>query len=182
MARILQVAQLGHPVLRTKASAVCISDLQQQDTQDLIADLFATLKDADGVGIAAPQVYNPLRIMIIASRPNSRYPDAPEMDPVAVINPEDIVLSKETVTGWEGCLSIPGIRGRVLRSEGVSFTYTDAQGKKSSMSLSGFPARIFQHEYDHLEGILFPDRMESMKDLVTEKEYFRILAEESSHE
>src|SRR4051794_1381992 len=109
MPLLRQIAQLGHPVLRTEAKPVAIP--APEAIRSLVADMRETLREAEGVGIAAPQVYEPWRLFIVASRPNPRYPDAPLMEPEVVINPEILERSEELVKGWEGCLSIPGIRG-----------------------------------------------------------------------
>jgi peptide deformylase len=126
----------------------------------------ATLEDADGVGIAAPQVYESAALFIVASRPNPRYPDAPLMEPEVVINPEILERSDELVKDWEGCLSIPGIRGLVPRHRRIRARYRTIERE-----FADFVARIFQHEDDHLRGIVFLDRLESTRDVVTEKAY-----------
>ncbi|MCL5675654.1 MAG: peptide deformylase [Patescibacteria group bacterium] len=174
MANLLQVAQLGSPVLRKKAKAV--NDFLDSNTQRLIDDLIATVKEANGVGIAAPQVYESKKIFILASHPNARYPNAPLMKPTAIINPKIISHGREVVKDWEGCLSIPGIRGLIPRFKSISAKYYDRKGKLVKRSFTDFIARIFQHEHDHLEGILFVDRVESNKDLISEKEYLKMMA------
>jgi peptide deformylase len=141
------------------------------EVRALIADMLATLRDAGGVGIAAPQVYEPLAIFIVASRPVPRYPDAPLMEPEVVINPEIIERSGELVQDWEGCLSIPGIRGLVPRNRQIKVRYHTIGGQIVERDFHDFPARIFQHEDDHLNGIVFLDRLESLRDVITEKEY-----------
>ncbi len=173
MSVLRQIAQLGHPVLRQTAEP--ITNIADQSVQSLIDDMLATVADANGVGIAAPQVYVPLRIFIIASRPNARYPDAPEMEPFAVINPELIRSSEDTAKDWEGCLSIPGIRGLVPRSRLIRVRYLTRTGLVREEEFVDFVARIFQHELDHLNGTVFLDRMESNRDIVTEKEYIRMM-------
>ena len=168
-----QIAQLGHPVLRTLAAQV---ELPASDGfRSLIDDMLATLREAEGVGIAAPQVYEPVSLFIVASRPNPRYPDAPWMEPEVVINPEIMDRSDELVKGWEGCLSIPGIRGEVPRHRQIRARYQTIEGERIEREFTGFVARIFQHEDDHLHGIVFLDRLESTRDLVTEREYQRLL-------
>ena len=162
-----QIAQLGHPVLRTLAAPV--ERPTSVDVRALIDDMLATLREADGVGIAAPQVYEPVALFIVASRPNPRYPEAPTMEPEVVINPEILGRSEDMVKGWEGCLSIPGIRGEVPRR------YQTAGGQQIEREFTGFVARIFQHEEDHLRGIVFLDRLESTRDIVTEREYQKLL-------
>jgi peptide deformylase len=173
MSIIRQIAQLGHPVLRAKAQAV--ADPFAPEIQALVADLLATMEDSGGVGIAAPQVYVPLRVIVIASRPNARYPDAPEMAPEVLINPEIVWASKEKDEGWEGCLSIPGLRGKVARHRAVhvSAMALSAGWMRVELDLEDFPARIFQHEYDHLEGGVFLDRLADTRCLMTDKEYLR---------
>jgi peptide deformylase len=169
MALLRQIAQLGHPVLRTTASPVVLP--ASDATRRLIDDMLATLRDAGGVGIAAPQVYEPVALFIVASRPNPRYPDAPIMEPEVVINPEIVDRSDEVVKGWEGCLSIPGIRGEVSRHRHIRVRYQTAAGLVVEREFRDFVARIVQHEDDHLRGIVFLDRLESTRDVITEKEY-----------
>jgi peptide deformylase len=169
MGHLLKIAQLGHPVLRTKSKPVNFPS--SGEVQKIIEDLVTTVALVDGVGIAAPQVFESLRIFVIASRPNPRYPDAPAMAPVAMINPALISISPETEKDWEGCLSIPGKRGLVARSRSVRVRYTDCTGAKQEIELKGFPARIFQHELDHINGILFLDRLDHKGDAVTEREF-----------
>lgn len=171
---LLQIAELGQPVLRGKARRVV--DVKNSLIQKLIDDLIATVKDVNGVGIAAPQVYLSSRVFIVASHPSLRYPNAPKMKPTAMINPEILSHSKTKVKDWEGCLSIPGIRGLVPRYKRVEVEYTDRKGKRVKRKFADFIARIFQHELDHLDGIVFLDRMESMQEAVTEKEYLKLVA------
>lgn len=169
---IRQIAQLGDPVIRKKATPVV--NVKSDKIQVLIADLIATANDNDGVGIAAPQVYQSLQIFIVASHPTPRYPKAPMMKPLVVINPEITKKSKEKILDWEGCLSIPGIRAKVPRCKQTEVSFTTFTGKKVTRSFSGFISRIFQHEYDHLEGIVFLDRVTNTHDIITEKEYQKL--------
>jgi peptide deformylase len=169
MAEILEIIQLGDPLLRTKAKLV--EDIQSQRFQKLIDNLVATVKQANGVGIAAPQVAESDRLFIVASRSTSRYPNAPEVAPTPMINPSILAHSTQIAKGWEGCLSIPGIRGLVPRYQAIEVEYTDRDGKLQKLELTDFVARIFQHEYDHLDGIVFLDRLESTQDIITEQEY-----------
>ena len=174
MSTLLQVAQLGQPVLRQKANAV--KNIKDKKIQELIDDLLSTVMDVNGVGIAAPQVYQPFRIFIVASHPNPRYPNAPEMEPTPMINPKLISYNKIIKKDWEGCLSIPGIRGLIPRFTEIKVEYTDRKGKKQTASYTDFVARIFQHENDHLNGILFLDRLETIKDLISDKEYQKLMS------
>ncbi len=169
MADILQVAQLGNSILRRQAKP--ITHIEDPRLQILIENLIATVSQTNGVGIAAPQVSQSDRLFIVASRPNPRYPQAPLMTPTAMINPTIIRHSTEQVKGWEGCLSVPGIRGLVPRFQRIEVEYTDREGQLQRQELTDFVARIFQHEYDHLEGIVFLDRVESDQDLIPEAEY-----------
>lgn len=169
MSEILQISQLGNPVLRQPSQVV--DNIKGDRIQKLIDNLISTVQQANGVGIAAPQVAMGDRIFIVASRPNLRYPQAPHMEPTAMIDPRIIRSSTETVKDWEGCLSIPGIRGLVPRSRSIEIEYTSRDGKLHQQELTDFVARIFQHEHDHLDGIMFLDRVESTHELITEDEY-----------
>ncbi len=169
MSEKLSIIQLGNPILRQKAEFV--EDVHSDGIQKLIDDLLLTVGDANGVGIAAPQVAMSYRVFIVASRPNLRYPNAPLMEPTAMINPRIVDRSDEMVKDWEGCLSIPGIRGLVPRYRAIEVEYTDRDGNLVHQQLTDFVARIFQHEYDHMSGLVFLDKIESTLDIVTEQEY-----------
>lgn len=173
MAEILEIARSPAPILRQVAAPVV--NILDEKIQKSIDSLISTAIAADGVGIAAPQVSQSYRLFIMASRPNSRYPYAPLMPPTAVINPVLLAHSEEIVKDWEGCLSVPGIRGKVPRFDRIEVEYSDRNGKKVRQELSGFVARIFQHELDHLNGILFVDRLESDADKYSEAEYQRLI-------
>ncbi len=173
MATVRKIVYLGCPVLRKTASPV--ESVAAPGLADLMDDMTATLVDAGGVGIAAPQVDVSLRLFIVASSPNPRYPDAPEIEATAMINPEIISYSPEIVRGWEGCLSVPGLRGLVPRSHSIIVRYTTREGTLEECEFAGFAARICQHEYDHLNGLAYLDRLESTKDLVSEAWYQQVL-------
>lgn len=173
MVRLLQVAQLGHPVLRRKAKPV--GNIKSRLVQELIDDLIATVMDVDGVGMAAPKAYQSLQIFILASHPNTRYPDAPEMPPTPVINPKIISKNRQKKKDWEGCLSIPGIRALIPRYTKIKVEFMNRYGKKETKEFTDFIARIFQHEYDHLQGLVFLDRVTDTKEIFTEKEYQKII-------
>ncbi|MFM8306522.1 MAG: peptide deformylase, partial [Microcystis aeruginosa] len=163
MTQVLTIIQLGNLILQQKAPA--IDNFLDSDCQNLIDSLITTVQAAHGVGIAAPQVARSLRLFIVASHPNPRYPDAPIMSPTAMINPRILQVSEEMVKGWEGCLSVPNWRGFVPRHQWIEVAYYDRNGREIRQVFSDFVARIFQHEYDHLEGILFLDRLASPADL-----------------
>jgi len=174
MTILRQIAQLGQPVLRRETGLV--DDPADPVLQALIDDMLATMTEVGGVGIAAPQVYEPLRLFIVASRPNPRYPHAPTMEPTAMLNPEILWQSDEAEKGWEGCLSVPGIRGLVPRSLCVGVRYLSRTGEVREEELSGFIARVVQHEYDHISGMVFLDRVTTNHDLISEREYLRLVS------
>jgi peptide deformylase len=172
MSKIRQISKIGSPILRQRSDAIV--NIIDPQIDNLIVDLIATADAANGVGIAAPQVAASMRLFIVASRPSPRYPHAPTMEPTAMINPQIIDRSGELVSGWEGCLSVPGVRGLVMRDRSIEVTYFTQHGELVQQELTGFVARIFQHELDHLDGILFPDRVSNSTDLITEAEYLKI--------
>ena len=160
MSAILAVAQRGEVILTLKAASVTTLELNSAWLNELAAAMQATMLERNGVGIAAPQVYVSKRVIIVASRPNPRYPDAPEMDAVVMVNPEILEQSESTILGEEGCLSVLNERGQVARAEMVRVKYLTLQGELVETVFHGFPARIVQHEVDHLDGVLFVERIE----------------------
>lgn len=169
MVKELTIIQLGNPALRVRSQPV--TPVNDPPVQQLIDDLLAQTQASNGVGLAAPQIGIHQRIVIVASRPNPRYPDAPLMTPMAMVNPQILAHSEEQVSGWEGCLSVPGIRGWVPRYREIEVAYEDRQGQPQQQIFTDFVARIIQHELDHLEGKVFLDRVPSTLDLMTEQEY-----------
>ena len=156
---ILKIARMGHPVLLQRCEPV--PDPGAPEIRRLVADMMETMEDAPGVGLAAPQVYVPLRLFVFRV-PGERREDDPDDLPVGnsvLINPELTLLSDERVLNWEGCLSIPGLRAGVPRSPRVRYRGVDCDGNVVEREVSGFHARIVQHEYDHLDGILYTMRM-----------------------
>ena len=172
MANISEIAQLGAQVLRLQAQIV--TDAQNAEIQQIIETLQDTLATTQGVGIAAPQISVSKRIIIVASRPTPRYPSAPLMEPTVMINPSFQTLSDIREKDWEGCLSIPGIRALVPRHKEILINYSNQQGVLVKTRLEGFVARVFQHEFDHLEGKVYLDRVEDNRDIFAESEYLRI--------
>jgi len=166
-------AQLGHAVLRRKAEIV--SDVKSATIRPIIDKLFTCLSNSNGVGLAAPQIFESVCIIVIASRPSERYPLAPEMQPVLMINPSFVALSATKQKDWEGCLSIPGIRALVPRYQNIKIDYLDQQGNKQQLITEDFVARVFQHEYDHLNGLVYLDRVEDNKDIISETEFQKIM-------
>jgi len=167
------IITLGNPVLRQPAAPV--PDPEAAELQQLIDDLIELTVTANGVGLAAPQVGCQQQLLIIASRPNLRYPYAPAMEPTALINPRLVAHSENQVKDWEGCLSVPGVRGKVLRYQAVEVEYIDRWGRLQRQVWEDFVARIFQHEYDHLEGHVFLDRLESETDVMSEADFNRLM-------
>ena len=172
MTNISEIAQLGAKVLRLQAQAV--TDSRSAEIQRIIETMQDTLSTTQGVGIAAPQISISKRIIIIASRPTPRYPSAPLMEPTVMINPAFQALSDTREKDWEGCLSIPGIRALVPRYIEILINYTNQQGILVEARLEGFVARIFQHEFDHLEGKVYLDRVEDNRDIFAESEYLKM--------
>ena len=155
----LSVAQRGEAILSIVAAPVQVHEFSSPYLNAFVEALHATMLERMGVGIAAPQVYVSKRIIIVASRPNARYPDAPEMQAIVMVNPEIVQFSNDTVLGEEGCLSVPDQRGQVARAAQIEVRYQEITGQKVTASFHGFPARIVQHEIDHLNGILFVERL-----------------------
>jgi peptide deformylase len=172
MANISEIAQLGAPVLRLQAQVV--TEPGSAETQQIIETLQDNLASTQGVGIAAPQISVSKRIIIIASRPTPRYPSAPLMEPTVMINPAFQKLSDIREKDWEGCLSVPGIRALVPRYTEILISYINQQNDLVEARLDGFVARVFQHEFDHLEGTVYLDRVEDNRDIFAESEYFKI--------
>ena len=173
---ILKVARMGYPVLRTKARRLEKADLKSTAVQRLIDDMIDTMAEYHGVGLAAPQVHEGLRLFVAAIDPagdNDETEDEADPEPLAVINPEITVVGSDVVDDWEGCLSIPDIRGRVPRAREITLRALDRNGDRIELRAHGFNARVLQHETDHLDGVLFFDRMRSFDSLTFLEEYSR---------
>ncbi|WP_428489566.1 peptide deformylase [Rhodopila sp.] len=156
---ILKIARMGHPVLMQKCRPV--ADPGAPDIRRLVADMMQTMEDAPGVGLAAPQVYQPLRLFVFRVPPGreTQDPDDIPLPNSVLINPEVELLGDERALGWEGCLSIPDLRAAVPRATRIRYRGSDCDGNVIERQVTGFHARIVQHEYDHLDGILYPMRM-----------------------
>jgi peptide deformylase len=166
---ILKVARMGHPVLRTKARTVDKLELKNPTVQQFIENMIDTMYEYSGVGLAAPQVHEGLRVFVAMLDPDGRG----EGDALTFVNPEITVIGDQTVEGWEGCLSIPDVRGRVPRAQHIKITALDRNAKRFELELKDFPARVVQHETDHLDGVLFLDRMRGFESLTYLDEYSR---------
>jgi len=170
---ILKVVRLGHPVLRQKARAVNPKQLSSPGIQAFIQDLIQTMHEYDGVGIAAPQVHVSVQIVVVGVNHNPRYPKAPQIPLTVLINPRIKPVSRRQVLGWEGCLSVEGLRGRVPRWRSIRVEAYNAKGEKIRFRADGFFARVIQHEWDHLQGRVYLDRMRDLTTLTHLTEYTR---------
>ncbi len=176
---ILKVARMGHPVLRQECQPIDPKDITSPEVQRLIRDMYETMAEYNGVGLAAPQVHQPVQLVIAGGevdedgRPRFRI----------LINPEITVLDEDDRLGmYEGCLSLPGLRGWVERPATIKVTAYDETGEQSEFTLEGFPAVVMQHECDHLEGILYVDRIEDMGRFSYEEEADRFLVAEADND
>ncbi len=172
---ILKVARMGHPVLRAAARPLERGEITTPAVQKLIDDMIETMAEYHGVGLAAPQIHESRRLFVATL---DTAEDAPAEPPVAIINPEITVVGKDRVEDWEGCLSIPDIRGRVPRAREIRVRAYDRKGERIEIRASDFAARVIQHETDHLDGILFFDRMASFESLAFLDEYARYWAKD----
>jgi peptide deformylase len=170
---LLKVARMGHPVLRARAREIDRAELKQGSVQKLIDDMIDTMHEYHGVGLAAPQIHEGVRIFVAAIAPQDDEPLSPGDEPMVFINPVITAAGTDIVEDWEGCLSIPDIRGRVPRARAIKVTAMDRTGAKIDISSHDFPARVIQHETDHLDGVLFVDRMRTFETLSYLDEYAR---------
>jgi peptide deformylase len=166
------VIRLGHPVLRAVAEPVPEEWLASGRLDDLCRDMVRTMLEEDGVGLAAPQIAESIRLFTYWVPASD---DAPEVPPQALVNPEIKVVGDELEEGWEGCLSIPGLRGIVPRHRRIKVRAQRPDGEPISFTADGFHARVIQHELDHLDGIVFLDRMPSPQSLAFEEEWQRFV-------
>lgn len=157
---ILKIAQIGHPVLRQPATALSLDEIRSDSIQRLIDDMVETMRDANGAGIAANQVFQPVKICIVEVRGNNpRYPYKPPIPLTVLINPVIVPVGTDVFSNFEGCLSVPNIRGIVQRSSHIKMSFQDRTGKHYTADVEGISAGTFQHECDHLDGKLFVDRV-----------------------
>jgi peptide deformylase len=170
---IRKIATIGHPVLREKARPVTREELASGETQKFIDDLIETMVDANGAGIAANQVYEPVQICTIWVKDNPRYPYKPNVPLTVLVNPRIDHLTDDTFVNYEGCLSVPNLRGEVTRVARIRVRAWDREGNAIDREIQGLTAGTFQHEVDHLEGTLFVDRVFDTKSLCTWQEFER---------
>jgi len=165
---ILKIARMGHPVLAGIAKPV--ADPATPEIRRLVADMLETMIDAGGAGLAAPQVHVPLRVVVFQA-PAEGDDSGSDTAPLTVlINPEIAVIGEEREAGWEGCLSVPGLRGLVERPSHIRYRGVDHEGHGIERVAKGFHARVVCHECDHLDGVLYPQRMADLKQLIFETE------------
>lgn len=162
---IKEILQIGHPVLATRTVEVDVTSITNLQVQEWITDMIDSMRDANGAGISANQIGIPYRLFVMEIADNPRYPYKPKMPLTVVINPEITFLSDKKFTSNEGCLSVPNMRANVERNLEVSISYYDDKGIHQTQEVRGYSACTWQHEYDHLDGILFPHR-------VTDKQSF----------
>jgi peptide deformylase len=170
---VLSIAKLGEPILRRVAVPVAPDDLTSAATQALIDDMIETMRAANGLGLAAPQVFVSKQIAVLELAPSPRYPNAPVGGLITVVNPVFSAFSADMALGWEGCLSLDNLRGLVPRHVTVRLDALDRHGAPFDIEATGFQAVVLQHELDHLWGKLFIDRMTDMSTLTHQREYER---------
>ena len=172
---VLKVAQLGHPILRRRAASVPRDTLRSRDFQRFVDDLIETMREYSGVGLAAPQVHEGLQVLAVEAQKGQE--EAPATPLTVLVNPVVTPLGNSLAEDWEGCLSLPGLRGKVPRHREVRVEALDRRGEPLDFTATDFFSRVIQHEYDHLQGITFLDRMKSFETLTYLDEYARYWAE-----
>jgi len=172
---ILKVARLGFPALRTAASPVPPDRIKTPEFQRLIDDMIETMYEYSGVGLAAPQVHLAIQLAVLEVHDHPRYPDMPNVPMTVLVNPEVTILDRTIVEDWEGCLSVPDLRGRVPRFKQLRVTALNRDGEPIETVASDFHARVIQHETDHLKGEIYLDRMKDMRALGFLQEWQRYM-------
>ncbi len=178
---ILKVARLGHPAVRKVAAPISQEEIRSDKIQDLIDSMIETMREYDGVGLAAPQVHVSKQVAVLEVNANFRYPDAPKVPLTILINPKITSRSKKMIEAWEGCLSIPDMRGVVPRNDSLVCEAFDREGKPIELEVDGFFARVIQHEWDHLQGNVFLDRMTNLRSLSHLSEFARFWVEKGDN-
>lgn len=169
---VKEVLKMGHPILQQVAEPV--TEFNSAYLDDIIGDMYETMESLDGAGLAAPQIGIPKRIIIFWVEDNPRYPEIEPVPNTILINPEIVFLNDDEELGWEGCLSVPGLRGLVPRATKIKYSGYSQFGETIERVADGFHARVVQHEVDHLDGILYPQRMTDMTKLGYEQEHFPV--------
>jgi peptide deformylase len=170
---ILKVARLGHPVLRKITAPLSLPEMQSPAFQKFVDDMIETMKEYDGVGLAADQVHESKQVAVLEVAENPRYPNKPNVPLTVLINPQISPLTEAMAEDWEGCLSIPDLRGRVPRYKSIRVQAWDRDGKPFEYIATDFHARVIQHEWDHLQGKVYLDRMRDFSTLTFLTEFAR---------
>ena len=172
MFKDFNIAQIGHPILRNKTKDIPINEIKSENTQKIIEKMIKTMRKHNGAGLAANQIYEPIRICIIEVLDNPRYKHLNTIPLKVLINPK-VIIKKDTATfnSYEGCLSVPNLRGKVKRYNTINVTYYTMDAKKITEDIKGLESIVYQHEIDHLDGYLFTDKVEDNSTLVTYENY-----------
>ena len=183
MFKDFNIAQIGHPILRNKTKDIPINEIKSENTQKIIEKMIKTMRKHNGAGLAANQIYEPIRICIIEVLDNPRYKHLNTMPLKVLINPK-IIIKKDTAifNSYEGCLSVPNLRGKVKRYNTINVTYFTMDAKKITEDIKGLESIVYQHEIDHLDGYLFTDKVEDNSTLVTYENYQKYYEEEYKKE
>lgn len=181
---IREVTRMGNPVLRKEAEDLTAEEILSAETKELLQDMYDTMKAESGIGIAAPQIGVSKKVALISVPEESeRYPEAEESPMLYIFNPKITVLDEELQGFWEGCLSVPGLRGFVERPRKVQISFLDINANQQSIVIEGFLATVFQHELDHLFGKLYVDRITDMSKLTFNEEFSKyVVGEEQGEE
>ena len=183
MFKDFNIAQIGHPILRNKTKDIPINEIKSENTQKIIEKMIKTMRKHNGAGLAANQIYEPIRICIIEVLDNPRYKHLNTIPLKVLINPK-VIIKKDTATfnSYEGCLSVPNLRGKVKRYNTINVTYYTMDAKKITEDIKGLQSIVYQHEIDHLDGYLFTDKVEDNSTLVTYENYQKYYEEEYKKE
>ena len=183
MFKDFNIAQIGHPILRNKTKDIPINEIKSENTQKIIEKMIKTMRKHNGAGLAANQIYEPIRICIIEVLDNPRYKHLNTIPLKVLINPK-VIIKKDTATfnSYEGCLSVPNLRGKVKRYNTINVTYYTKDAKKITEDIKGLQSIVYQHEIDHLDGYLFTDKVEDNSTLVTYENYQKYYEEEYKKE
>ena len=183
MFKDLNIAQIGHPILRNKTKDIPINEIKSENTKKIIEKMIKTMRMHNGAGLAANQIYEPVRICIIEVLDNPRYKHLNTIPLKVLINPK-VIIKKDTATfnSYEGCLSVPNLRGKVKRYNTINVTYYNMDAKKITEDIKGLESIVYQHEIDHLDGYLFTDKVEDNSTLVTYENYQKYYEEEYKKE
>ncbi len=174
MVENLNIAQIGDPILRKKTRELSSEEINSLDTKDIISKMIKTMRKYNGAGIAANQIYKPVRICIVEILKNPRYQHLKTIPLKILINPKILIKKNNfTFNSYEGCLSVPNLRGKVKRYNNIAITYYNYEGKKITEDIKGLESIVYQHEVDHLDGFLFTDKVEDNTSLVTYENYLK---------